>query len=400
MTFAIVLLTNGVLASGVVRFGAGNAAAIQSVINQFRIDLGGVDNGTGSHFTSGRREVNWDDVPDSAARPNTLEPNFFNTTIAKGLVMNTLEFETGSGHNDFFVSADSSNPSNTPIRFGDLNSTYPGFLTPFSGERIMTPRLTSMLEIHFFIPGTNIPATVKGFGIVFVDADSTLSGQRSIIRCYDTKGAQMGSFAPLPSNNGFSFVGVSFNGANERIARCTIEAGNVRLQADTFDGQNSFDIVAMDDFIFGEPQAASYHQGDFDGDGSADLNIYRPTTNEWFIFQTGTNTIFQTTFGQLGDEPLNGDYDGDARGDLAVFRGSTGEWFRQLSTGGFVVDVLGTTGDRPVPGDYDRDGKTDLAVWRPTDGSYLVSKSGGGNINTLWGQTGDVPINASAGKGQ
>src|SRR5687767_4490652 len=93
VTFAAMLMSNAASAGVLIRFGNGaNAAAIQPAINQFRIDLGGVNNGDGGHSLTGRREINWDDVPDSSAMPNFLSPDFFNTVIPRGLVMNTLEF--------------------------------------------------------------------------------------------------------------------------------------------------------------------------------------------------------------------------------------------------------------------------------------------------------------------
>jgi len=52
-----------------------NAAAIQSAVDAFRQALG-ANNGVGSTFPSGRREINWDAVPDSFAAPNLLPGNF------------------------------------------------------------------------------------------------------------------------------------------------------------------------------------------------------------------------------------------------------------------------------------------------------------------------------------
>ncbi|MEO8575018.1 MAG: hypothetical protein ABI481_13730 [Pyrinomonadaceae bacterium] len=47
-----------------------------------------------------------------------------------------------------------------------------------------------MMEVHFVIPGTNIPATVNGFGLVFADVDSATGGNRSLIRVYGGDGKQ------------------------------------------------------------------------------------------------------------------------------------------------------------------------------------------------------------------
>jgi hypothetical protein len=46
--------------------------------------------------------------------------------------------------------------------------------------------------------------------------------------------------------------------------------------------------------------------GDFDGDGRADLTVYRPSTAQWFILRSGSNyagwAVYQ--FGNLGDMPI------------------------------------------------------------------------------------------------
>jgi len=70
---------------------------------------------------------------------------------------------------------------------------------------------------------------------------------------------------------------------------------------------------------------------DHDGDGRADLAIYRKTTGEWFIHRTtaGEKTLLwgAGSFSGLGDTPVPADYDGDGAADVAVYRQSTGEWF-------------------------------------------------------------------------
>ena len=94
---------------------------------------------------------------------------------------------------------------------------------------------------------------------------------------------------------------------------------------------------------------------DYNGDVSADITIFRPSTGKWFI---RNQTSF--TFGQLGDIPVPGDYDGDGSADAAIFRPAQGRWrIRGLSN-----IIHGNERDIPVPGDYDSDGDTDMAVFR------------------------------------
>lgn len=141
---------------------------------------------------------------------------------------------------------------------------------------------------------------------------------------------------------------------------------------------------------------ARHIQTDFDGDGLADFAVWRPSTGEWRIFQSFTNTfrIQQWGLGSLGDKPVPGDYDGDGKSDLAVFRPNDGTWYIQNSSdSSFRATPWGTSGDRPVPGDYDGDLKTDLAVFRPSTGAWYVLRSSDQTVVGLgWGLSTDKTV--------
>jgi hypothetical protein len=237
-----------------VTFGSGaNPAAIQAVVDGFRAQLG-ANNGVGGSFVDGRREVNWDGVPDSSAQPNVLAPDFFNVNSPRGIVFSALEYETGAALNDFMVSADSSNPTATPTEFADIDASYPASFQPFSAPRLFHVRNASAMDAVFFVPGTTTPATVVGFGVIFSDVDSATGGDRSIVRCYGMDGRQIGAASAPVFNNGLSFVGLMAT-AGDRFARCNIEIGNRRLVGGAVDGASGVDVVALDDFIYGEPRS-------------------------------------------------------------------------------------------------------------------------------------------------
>lgn len=391
-SLALLMLINSISATPVVRQGSGaNAAALQAIVDQFRADLGGANNGAGNSFTSGRRELNWDGVPDAFSEPNNFPNNFFNVNSPRGAVFNSIEDATGAALNLFSVS--SSAASGVPVRFGNLNASYSTVFQTFSPQRLFIARNTHLTEVTFFIPGTKIPATVSGFGVIFADVDSATGGNRSVIRVYGTDGSQLSAASAPVWDNGLSFVGISFN-SGERIARVVIESGNTALSASNNDGVDGVDVVAMDDFIYGEPRAAESHPADFDGDGTSDVAVYRPTTGQWFILNSGSGTFSSFTWGQWGDVPIDGDFDGDKRSDVTVFRPTTGEWFTlNSSNGSFVTKVWGVNGDRPVAADYDKDGKADIAVRRPSDGNYFILRSSNGALQqATWGVNGDIPL--------
>jgi hypothetical protein len=393
--FALLILSGLASAAPVVRQGTGaNTAALQAIVDQFRTDLGGANNGVGGSFTNGRREINWDGVPDSVAEPNNFPLDFFNVNSARGVIFNAIEDATGAALNHFAVSSNTA--SGVPVRFGNINANYSTIFQTFSAQRLFTVRNTNIMEVNFVIPGTSIPATVKGFGVVFADVDSAGGGSRSLIRCYGADGRQLSAASAGVLDNGLSFVGISFN-AGERVARVVIESGNAALSATNNDGVDGVDVVAMDDFIYGEPRATTHHRGDFDGDGTTDLTVFRPSLGSWFTLNSGSNTFSAMNFGTNGDIPIDGDFDGDSRTDFTVFRPATGTWFRLDSADlDFSAVPWGTNGDKPVAADYDKDGKADIAVWRPSAGDYYILRSTDSQFQAVhWGQNGDIPIQAA-----
>ena len=394
-SFALLVFINSISATPIIRTGSGaNAAAIQSVVDQFRADLGGALNpNNGQSFTNGRREINWDGVPDTFSAPNNMPANFFNSNSPRGAV-----FTTACSNATFRVSANAA--SGTPVRFGDIDPSYTNTFTTFSAQKLFTVVSgtavpCTILTVNFFIPGTSIPATVSGFGVVFTDIDST--GDARIL-CYDKGGNLLspGFMAPGAANNGLSFVGVSYN-AGERISQCQIVSGPDRLASGNVDGVGGVNVVAMDDFIYGEPRAATHNPSDFDGDGTSDFAVFRPSIGTWFVMNSGSNTFTGVQFGTNGDVPIDGDFDGDSRNDIAVFRPSIGAWFVLNSGNGAVNSTsFGQNGDKPVASDYDKDGKTDIAVWRPSNGFYFRLNSSNGQFNAAqFGQNGDIPVQSA-----
>jgi hypothetical protein len=221
---------------------ATNSAGIQATVDQFRTSLGTLNPNNGQSFGSGRREVNWDGVPDSFSSPNFMPGNFFNANSPRGVVFST----PGTG---LAVSADTSNPTSSPVEFGDIDPSYSGFFAAFSPQRLFTAIGSNIVDVNFFIPGTSAAALTNGFGSVFtsVNMENTTS-----IEYFDANNQSMGTyFAPgiAGVQENMSFLGVMFD--SPVVSRVRITSGNQILAP----GNTLQDLVVMDDFIYGEPQA-------------------------------------------------------------------------------------------------------------------------------------------------
>jgi hypothetical protein len=149
--------------------------------------------------------------------------------------------------------------------------------------------------------------------------------------------------------------------------------------------------------------------GDFDGDGRADLSVWRGQSGDWLTVASSDGKLKTEAWGSTAapyfDVMTPGDYDGDGKMDLAVFRrgiqgGQGGEWLIKGSRDGAVTaKVWGEGTDVPVPGDYDGDGKTDLAVWRGTETNWYILRSSDQQTETIsWGTSRapyrDLPVAA------
>lgn len=214
-------------------------ADIQATVDAFRAFLGD-NNMVGGTFPDGRREINWDGVPDAFAAPNLLPANFFNVNSPRGVVF----FTPGTG---FQVSANSVNPTNTPVRFGNIHPAFPELFSTFSPQRLFTALDSIITEVLFFIPGTTTSATVDGFGAVFTDVNDANSTK---IDYFDVNGELLCSQNVLPGptpRGSLSFLGVGFDTPD--IFQVRITSGNRVLSVP------ARDVVVMDDFIYGEPQA-------------------------------------------------------------------------------------------------------------------------------------------------
>jgi hypothetical protein len=232
--------------------------SIRGTVNAFRA-VPGLETVNGNNpgpLQSGRREINWD-----GGNPNVLDTTVPVTPFNQFLDGRGSQFTTpGIG----LTQAPASGGPQGGLATLFNNPTYGTIFQAFSPSRLFTPVGSNVTETLFFVPGTNgrVPATVRGFGVVFTGVDQpdgsgpgSKRGNRGAstrIEYFDQDGRLIfSSFVPAsPGDGSQSFFGIVFDDA--RIARVRITSGSV---APGPDDERRKDVVMMDDFIYSEPQA-------------------------------------------------------------------------------------------------------------------------------------------------
>lgn len=195
------------------------AADILSTVNDFRTALGDLNPNLPQNFNGGRREVNWDGVPDAASEPNAFPGNFFNGNVAGRA--RGIEFSTPG--------------SSLLVSIPEPDEDY----AAFSPQKVFEAVDSFVIDTTFFSPANNTEAArTNGFGVVFLDIDEA---NTSYMEFFNSEGTSLGQyFVPAaPGDKTFSFLGVTFDTFD--VARVRIVTGSPT------------DEAAVDDFIYGEP---------------------------------------------------------------------------------------------------------------------------------------------------
>ena len=318
----------------------------------------------------------------------TLFPNG-SAALAAQLVGNSVFFagpNVGIANGGFAARLYAPNPWQEGSSYSHFNeTTFPAG----NINSLMTPQLGPGEAIHDTGPITRGLFTDTGWGAVtscsYALSSASLNipsgGGTGSVNVITTAGCAWTAVSNAP------FITIdsgSGSGTGSGTVNFTVAANSSASRSGT---------LTIASQIFTVNQAAGLRRtGDYDGDGKADITVFRPSTGVWHMVPSGSSAPTAFAWGNGADRPVSGDFDGDGKTDIAVFRPSNGTWYIVPSTGAAPSGFAwGNGADVTVPGDYDGDGKTDIAVFRPSNGTWYVrAVNGGGAVRASRGGMGPI----------
>ncbi|HDL64879.1 MAG TPA: hypothetical protein ENH12_05770 [Proteobacteria bacterium] len=121
--------------------------------------------------------------------------------------------------------------------------------------------------------------------------------------------------------------------------------------------------IASDYYLGTVPGSAIINGGDYNGDGTSDIALFRPSSGLWALRE-----ITRLYFGGSNDQPIPGDYDGDGTDEVGIFRPGSGLW----SVRGITRVYFGSSADTPIPLDFNGDGRCNFGIFRPNSGLWAI----------------------------
>jgi len=122
------------------------------------------------------------------------------------------------------------------------------------------------------------------------------------------------------------------------------------------------------------PNSIGRGLNDYDGDGKADLAVFKVGQGVWSVVFSGMRytRIAGMNTGLSNWQGAPGDYDGDGLNDIGLFNPASGYWWVWFSATRQAAGAqCGAMGFVAAPCDFDGDGKTDLLAYREADGYWL-----------------------------
>jgi hypothetical protein len=311
--------------------------------------------------------------------------------------------------------------TDTPLNPGMPNVTAAGYTNSFAGATVTTlyviDSTTDTLNLQGGLNGspspnggTLTPVGPLGINVVAANGFDIQASTNKAFAAVQLNGETTSKLFSINLTSGAaSFIGPIGTSSPLQafaIAPGTVASGKAALDYDgdgradlaVFRSSNNTHFVqrSSDNSVFSLQFGLASDvltPGDFDGDGLADIAVWRPGNGNWIFLRSSNNSVQFYQFGLNGDEPIARDYDGDGKSDFAVIRRTGGQmvWYiNNSSNNSFRIETFGLDSDISAPGDYDGDGRFDLGTFR--NGTFFVQRSTLGFGVTQWGLAGDLVV--------
>jgi hypothetical protein len=159
--------------------------------------------------------------------------------------------------------------------------------------------------------------------------------------------------------------------------------------------------VANTTFVYG-PAGVSWRalEGDWDGDGRATAGLYDPASGTFFLKSSNTPGPADVTFpfgvGGAAVHPLVGDWNGDGIDTVGLYDSATGTFFLRNTNEPGNADVtftfgVGNGGYTPLAGDWDGDGADSVGLHSAASGVFFLrntSSPGNADLSYTFGPAG------------
>jgi uncharacterized cupin superfamily protein len=141
--------------------------------------------------------------------------------------------------------------------------------------------------------------------------------------------------------------------------------------------------------------------GDWNGDRKTEIGVYNSLNGDWNLdfdrngewWNSGSDKWYN--LGGSGWIPVVGDWNGDGTTKMGVYRATEGTWRLDYYGNGSVIKAysFGTSGSTPIIGDWNGDGKSKIGVYNTNNGDWNLDYDGNG----LWDATADKVYNIGVG---
>lgn len=139
--------------------------------------------------------------------------------------------------------------------------------------------------------------------------------------------------------------------------------------------------------------------GDWDGNGSDTVGLFRPSSSTWYLRNSNSyGSAHKIPYGFPGAIPISGDWDGNGTDTIGLYVPSTGMWSLRNSNSVGSPDFVfqyGFQGTIPVAGDWNNDGTDTIGLYTPSTAMWYLrnsNSSGQADYSFQYGFQGTRPV--------